>query len=233
MTVELRGMKTSSEHAGSSFSGYPMLGLILALLVLVIWNVAGNVPMDGADKAAKLTFVGLLVLIAVVGFALIRFSQAPSRDGRESRFAGSNLAQGWYTLFFEFGLLYSVLILRGVRAAEGTLPYPDGAFVSSAWWAVRGGSRRFAAAVAKRKNSPPSESRDGTRRGKSGRVPWVPRFGKRGVARGAHPGTRGVGPRHGASGALARARSRARRALARHRPNVGAHGPRLYPSLPV
>ncbi|AXV09694.1 Fe-S oxidoreductase [Euzebya pacifica] len=76
-------------------------------------------------------FVGLLVLIAVVGFALIRFSQAPSRDGRESRFAGSNLAQGWYTLFFEFGLLYSVLILRGVRAAEGTLPYPDGAFVSS------------------------------------------------------------------------------------------------------
>ena len=82
MTVELRGMKTSSEHAGSSFSGYPMLGLILALLVLVIWNVAGNVPMDGADKAAKLTFVGLLVLPILVlaflaaGFFMIQPNQA-------------------------------------------------------------------------------------------------------------------------------------------------------------
>ena len=82
MTVELRGMKTSSEHAGSSFSGYPMLGLILALLVLVIWNVAGNVPMDGADKAAKLPFVGLLVLPILVlaflaaGFFMIQPNQA-------------------------------------------------------------------------------------------------------------------------------------------------------------
>lgn len=82
MTVELRGMKTSSEHAGSSFSGYPMLALILALLVLVIWNVAGNVPMDGADKAAKLTFVGLLVLPILVlaflaaGFFMIQPNQA-------------------------------------------------------------------------------------------------------------------------------------------------------------
>jgi hypothetical protein len=66
MTVELRGMKKSSEHAGSSFSGYPMLGLILALLVLVIWNVAGNVPMDGADKAAKLA----------AGFFMIQPNQA-------------------------------------------------------------------------------------------------------------------------------------------------------------
>ncbi|CAN5821778.1 (Fe-S)-binding protein [soil metagenome] len=76
-------------------------------------------------------FVGLLVLVAIVGFALIRLAQSPRVIGRRSRFAGSNLDQGWYTLFLEFFLLYSVLILRGVRAAEGTLPYPDGAFVSS------------------------------------------------------------------------------------------------------
>ncbi|MBW3606709.1 MAG: (Fe-S)-binding protein, partial [Actinobacteria bacterium] len=72
----------------------------------------------------------LLVLIAVIGFVLVRLAQAPGRVGRLSRFAGSNLDQGWYVLLFEFALLYSVLILRGVRAAEGTLPYPDGAFVS-------------------------------------------------------------------------------------------------------
>jgi regulator of protease activity HflC (stomatin/prohibitin superfamily) len=82
MTVELRGMKTSSEHAGASFSGYPMLGLILALLVLVIWNVAGHLPMHGADKAAKLTFVALLVLpilalaFLAAGFFMIQPNQA-------------------------------------------------------------------------------------------------------------------------------------------------------------
>jgi Fe-S oxidoreductase len=72
----------------------------------------------------------LLVLVAVIGFVLVRLAQAPGRLGRRSRFAGSNLDQGWYVLLFEFALLYSVLILRGVRGAEGTLPYPDGAFVS-------------------------------------------------------------------------------------------------------
>ena len=72
----------------------------------------------------------LLVLVAVIGFVLVRLAQAPGRLGRRSRFAGSNLDQGWYVLLFEFALLYSVLILRGVRGAEGTLPYPDGAFLS-------------------------------------------------------------------------------------------------------
>jgi len=40
--------------------------------------------------------------------------------------------QGWYVLLSEAGLLYTVLILRGVRFAEGTLPYPEGAFLSAA-----------------------------------------------------------------------------------------------------
>jgi Fe-S oxidoreductase len=73
----------------------------------------------------------LLVLIGVVGFAIVRVVQAPARLERRSRFAGSNLDQGWYVLLFEFALLYTVMVLRGARAAEGTLPYPDGAFVST------------------------------------------------------------------------------------------------------
>jgi Fe-S oxidoreductase len=72
----------------------------------------------------------LLVLLAIIGFAVTRVAQAPGRMGRDSRFSGSNLDQGWYVLLFEFALLYTVLILRGARAAEGTLPYPDGAFLS-------------------------------------------------------------------------------------------------------
>lgn len=72
----------------------------------------------------------VLVLVGVIGFVLIRFAQHPSRKGRSSRFAGSNLAQGWYVLILEFSLLYTVMVLRGVRVAEGTLPYEQGAFAS-------------------------------------------------------------------------------------------------------
>ncbi|MGH8901838.1 MAG: (Fe-S)-binding protein [Egibacteraceae bacterium] len=71
-----------------------------------------------------------LVLVGIAGFALIRLAQAPARLGRRSRFAGSRLDQGWYVLLYEFGLLYTVVVLRGVRFAEGTLPYPDTAFLS-------------------------------------------------------------------------------------------------------
>jgi Fe-S oxidoreductase len=78
-------------------------------------------------------FVGVLVLIAVVGFATIRWAQSPRRTGRASRFSGSNLDQGWDVLYLELALLYSVFVLRGVRAAEGTLPYGEGAFVSQAF----------------------------------------------------------------------------------------------------
>ncbi len=74
MSVEVKGMKTSTERTGSSFSGYPMLALILALLLLVAWNLSGNLPPDGAAKGEKLAFVGLLVTpILVLGFLSVGF----------------------------------------------------------------------------------------------------------------------------------------------------------------
>ena len=82
MSVEFKGMNTSTERAGTSFSGYPMLLFILALLVLVVWNVAGNIPPDGAAKAVKLTFVGLIIFPLLVlaflaaGFFMIQPNQA-------------------------------------------------------------------------------------------------------------------------------------------------------------
>ncbi|MXP34717.1 SPFH domain-containing protein [Erythrobacter citreus] len=75
-------MKTSSEHPGSSFSGYPVLALIALLLALAAWNIVGNMPLHDADRAAKLTFVGLLILPILVlaflaaGFFMIQPNQA-------------------------------------------------------------------------------------------------------------------------------------------------------------
>jgi Fe-S oxidoreductase len=92
-----------------------------------------HIPLIG--RSALLGFLQdlftALVLVGIVGFALIRFAQAPRRLGRWSRFAGSNLDQGWYVLLFEFALLYTVMVLRGARSALDTLPYPGGAFLST------------------------------------------------------------------------------------------------------
>ncbi|MBX7501434.1 SPFH domain-containing protein [Qipengyuania sp. YG27] len=67
-------MNTSTERAGSSFSGYPMLALILVLLALVAWNLSGSLPPYGATKAEKLIFVGLLVgPLLLLGFLAAGF----------------------------------------------------------------------------------------------------------------------------------------------------------------
>lgn len=82
MAVDLKGMKTSTESPGSTFSGYPVLAAILVLLILMGWNVATSLPMHGADKAEKLVFVGLLILPILAlaflsaGFFMIQPNQA-------------------------------------------------------------------------------------------------------------------------------------------------------------
>ena len=82
MAVDLKGMKTSTESPGSTFSGYPVLAAILVLLVLIGWNIAASLPMHGADKAEKLVFVGLLLLPVLAlaflsaGFFMIQPNQA-------------------------------------------------------------------------------------------------------------------------------------------------------------
>ena len=82
MAVDLKGMKTSTESPGSTFSGYPVLAAILVLLVLIGWNIAASLPMHGADKAEKLVFVGLLTLPILAlaflsaGFFMIQPNQA-------------------------------------------------------------------------------------------------------------------------------------------------------------
>ncbi|MGH2830677.1 MAG: heterodisulfide reductase-related iron-sulfur binding cluster [Actinomycetota bacterium] len=72
----------------------------------------------------------VLVVAALVTFALIRMVSSPSREGRRSRFFGGHLGQAYLILFMIFGVVSTVAIVRGARWALGSLPYPDGAFLS-------------------------------------------------------------------------------------------------------
>lgn len=79
--IELKGMKTSREQPGASFSGYVMLLVLLALVAVFVANFGGNFPGDGASEGAKFGFVALLLvpvilfLFVSVGFFMIQPNQ--------------------------------------------------------------------------------------------------------------------------------------------------------------
>ena len=82
MSVELSGMKTSTERRGSSYNGYVMLLVLLAIAALAAFAVPALFPGDGAGSGAKVLFVGsiflsaLALLIVAVGFFMLQPNQA-------------------------------------------------------------------------------------------------------------------------------------------------------------
>ena len=79
--------------------------------------------------------LGVLSLTGIVIFAAMRFAQDPARKGRESRFAGSNLVQGWVVLAAETLTIWTLWIAHGVRFAEDHAP-TNAAYVSR-WFGDR------------------------------------------------------------------------------------------------
>jgi Fe-S oxidoreductase len=73
--------------------------------------------------------LGLLSMTGILIFAGIRLAQDPKSLGRRSRFAGSNLNQGWWVLTAELLVVWTLWTAHGVRWAEGYAP-TEAAFVS-------------------------------------------------------------------------------------------------------
>ena len=71
----------------------------------------------------------LLSLTGITIFAAMRLAQDPRRKGRASRFAGSNMNQGWWTLLFELLVVWTLFIAHGARFALDHAP-TEAAFVS-------------------------------------------------------------------------------------------------------
>ena len=82
MSVEMTGMNISRERAASSYNGYIMLLVLVALIVVLAILLPGMAPDVGASKAAKLGFVGSLivglvsVIVVAAGFFMIQPNQA-------------------------------------------------------------------------------------------------------------------------------------------------------------
>ncbi|MGX7951372.1 SPFH domain-containing protein [Tsuneonella sp. HG249] len=88
MSVELNGMNTSRERPASTFNGYVMLAIFVALLALIAWrtiDLAGELQPDvlaGLPDASPVGFVIatvlriLLLVLIVAGFYMIQPNQA-------------------------------------------------------------------------------------------------------------------------------------------------------------
>ncbi len=82
MTDRKPSINSSQERPASSYNGYVMLLILLGLIVVALWAVAGNFPQSGADKSDKLLFLATIVggiilpLILSIGFFMVQPNQA-------------------------------------------------------------------------------------------------------------------------------------------------------------
>ena len=72
----------------------------------------------------------VLVLAALITFAVIRLRNDPKREGRASRFDGSHTGAAWLVLGMIFLVIATLLLYRGAQINTGVFPYPHGAFAS-------------------------------------------------------------------------------------------------------
>lgn len=101
----------------------PLLNRIeLPLTSITLYDVLG---------ASQDTFI-VLTTTGVAIFVAMRLAQDPRRLGRSSRFSGSNLNQGWWTLLFELLVAWTLLIAHGARFALDHAP-TQAAFLSRAF----------------------------------------------------------------------------------------------------
>jgi len=81
MTEEVSTMIRSREGPASTFSGYPMLLVLLAAIALAVWMLVSAIPDPGASKLVKIGFVGtifaagLIALLVASGFYMIQPNQ--------------------------------------------------------------------------------------------------------------------------------------------------------------
>src|SRR5260370_5517027 len=70
------------------------------------------------------------VLAGIATFTVIRLRDDPRREGRRSRFVGSDTRGAWVVLGMIFGVIATLLLYRGAQIDTGVFPYAHGACAS-------------------------------------------------------------------------------------------------------
>ncbi|MFL6158853.1 MAG: 4Fe-4S dicluster domain-containing protein, partial [Marmoricola sp.] len=74
--------------------------------------------------------IGVLCLVGLATFAIIRYKNQPAKLGRKSRFKGSHTGGAWLVLIMIFNVIWTMFFFRGASSLEGNLGYGKAAFAS-------------------------------------------------------------------------------------------------------
>ena len=115
-----------------AFWGFLVLGLTILEAYGALFVADFGVPIVGTWPIVGFLedLFGVLVLVGIVIFALLRVRNNPADKGRSSRFFGSHTRGAWLILFMILLVVVTLFWYRGAQAALGNLPYASGAFVS-------------------------------------------------------------------------------------------------------
>ena len=122
-----------------AFWGFLVLGLTILEAYGALFSSTFSIPIIGHWSLVGFLedLFGVLVLVGIIMFAIIRLRTNPSNQGRESRFFGSHLGAAWLVLFMIFNVVWTLFLYRGAQYAVwkngGPEEFPfvnGGAFVS-------------------------------------------------------------------------------------------------------
>ena len=136
--VEVLGQKKLLKWSPSgpahfvTFWGFIILGLTIIEGFGALFDPNFHIPIIGTWPIIGFfeDLFGLLVLIALVVFAIIRIRRNPDKIGRESRFYGSHTGGAWLILGAIAAIVITLFIYRGAQINTGNFPYDSGAFIS-------------------------------------------------------------------------------------------------------
>ncbi len=115
-----------------AFWGFLVLGLTILEAYGALFVADFAIPVVGSWPIVGFLedLFGVLVLVGIGLFAIIRLTNNPAKDGRDSRFYGSHTKGAWLILFMIFNVVWTLFLYRGAQAALGNLPFESGAFFS-------------------------------------------------------------------------------------------------------
>ena len=136
--VEVLGQKKLLKWSPSgpahfvTFWGFIILGLTIIEGFGALFDPNFHIPIVGTWPVIGFfeDLFGLLVLVALVVFAIIRIRRSPEKIGRESRFYGSHTGGAWLILGAIAAIIITMFIYRGAQINTGNFPYDSGAFIS-------------------------------------------------------------------------------------------------------
>jgi Fe-S oxidoreductase len=115
-----------------TFWGFTILLVTVVEAVGALFDRHFSFPIIGHEPwlGALEDTMALLVLVALVVFAVIRIREAPARRERSSRFYGSHTGVAWLTLLWIAAVILTLLAYRATQVNDGDFPYRHGAWLS-------------------------------------------------------------------------------------------------------